>query len=136
MYNIHALFWLLWAFVTSPDGVMPPRHRKGISTLASLLLPETCSILTHMHTLYLPVLLVFSLIPLVNMLIHQPVITRLYSHSTLPLQTPMFQSLRRIQHPASSKQAFNVPAAAFYVSNSGGAATGPGHPYPTMYIPA
>ena len=101
---MHALFWLLWAFVTSPDGVMPPRHRKGISTLASLLLPETCSILTHMHTLYLPVLLVFSLIPLVNMLIHQPVITRLYSHSTLPLQTPMFQSLRRprrIQHPAS-----------------------------------
>lgn len=141
-YNMHTLFWFLCGFVTSPDSAMPPRHRKGRATLASLLLPETCTILTHTHTLCSPVLLVFPLIPLVNMLLHQPVITRLYSHSTLPLKTdrtPMFQSLRRpfpVPHPASSKQAFNMLAAAFYVSNCGRAGTGPGRSYPMMYIPA
>lgn len=62
-------------------------------------LEQESELLSHMPTLCSPALLLFPLIPPVNLVLHQLVITRHNSPSTMPLRTnhaPTFQSLWRL----------------------------------------
>lgn len=85
---------------------------------------------THTHTLWSPVLLFSPLIPPLNSVLHQLVIT---SNSAAQDQSLFHISVTLTPvPPAFGNQVVNMPTAVFYVSNKGRASQNPGDPYLIM----